>query len=443
LSDLNLRTAPSLAALCAMLAGCGDGGVASTPAPPSVNASLANLVASESFTNDAATHSASFNLGNATTISGSSASSTLTIAYDQATKTYTLSTQGRSQSFSPADITSNGNGLGVFKTSTSPYKDILSLNAATFGWSNGPQYVGLGFWQRNAVSGSTQTTSFDIFTYGLDTPASGLPHNGQATLETFAFGLTTTPGYEPASFSGKGQVDIDFQKGIFSTSTYVTETSLVSGATATGGSNELTGSGTLSASDGILTGLVDYSGAHANTPGILKGRLYGASGQEVGATFTGNGADGSVVSGALVGYAPTGTSLTPANLSQTHLVSDQLYYTLADTLYATHGYSITAYFTSNGVDHQQLTQHTSGGIDVPANYILPYVQYAKGDEISGGPSNFTTYQKTVNGQTVTTELYNSGSSNRAYPLKPYSPYILRSNPPHSHTHTTIGGMCMA
>ncbi|HEX7858055.1 MAG TPA: hypothetical protein VF503_30605 [Sphingobium sp.] len=104
------------------------------------------------------------------------------------------------------------------------------------------------------------------------------------------------------------------------------------------------------------------------------------------------------------------------NLSLTNLVTDQLYYTLADTLYATHGYAIPAYWTSTSVDHQQLTQNPAGGLGVPANYLLPYVQFAASDRIPNGPANFTTYQKVSNGQTVTAEVYNSGTANTEFAL---------------------------
>ncbi|WP_241127781.1 transferrin-binding protein-like solute binding protein [Novosphingobium terrae] len=396
------------------LAACGSdggGGVASTTAPPAAptNASLASLVASQSFPNDATTHSATFNLSTSQTISGSSAKSALTIQYDLASNTYTLTTQGRSQSFAATDITSNANGQAVFKKTTGSTLDYLTLQAATFGGTGGAKYVGLGFWQRNGVSGTTQNTSFDIFTYGLDTPASAVPRTGQAALATYVFGLTTTPGYEPASFSGTGRFDIDFQRGLFSTATSVTESALVTGAGATGGGVQLTGSGTLSSTDGTLSGLVNYSGLHANATGTLSGRLYGPNGQEVGASFTANGADGSAASGSLIGYAPT-TALTPVNLSLVNLVTNQLYYTLADTLYASHGNATPAYYTSTGADHLQLTQTPDGSLLVPNNYALPSYQYTAADKISGS-ANFTTYQKTVNGQTATTEVYNSGSAN--------------------------------
>lgn len=404
---------PAASMALAACGGDGGSGVSSTPAVRT-NASLTSLVASQTFTNDATTHSATFNLGTSQTISGASAKSALTIQYDLASNTYTLATQGRSQSFAAADSTSNANGQAVFKKTTGTTQDYLTLQAATFGGSGGTKYVGLGFWQRNTVSGSTQTTGFDIFTYGLDTPLSAVPRSGQAALTTYVFGLTTTPGYEPASFSGTGRFDIDFQRGIFSTATSVSESALVSGAGTSGGSVALTGSGTLSSSDGTLSGLVNYGGLHANATGTLSGRLYGPNGQEVGASFTANGVDGSAASGSLIGYVPT-NALTPANLSLANLVTSQLYFTLADTLYASHGYASPVYYTSTGTDHLQLTQNPDGSLLVPSNYILPYYQYAATDKISGA-ANFTTYQKTVNGQTGTTEVYNSGPANTELPL---------------------------
>lgn len=402
----------SLASLA--LAGCGgdggNGGVASAPVPLT-NASLAKLVASQSFTNDAATQSASFNLSNSQTVTGSSAKSTLTIQYDLASNTYTLIAPGRSQSFAAADITSNANGQAEFKKTANGATDYLTLGAATFGGTSGPQYVGLGSWQRNTVNGSSQSTSFDIFTYGLNTPASGVPRTGQAALNAYVFGLTTKPNVEPASFSGNGRFDIDFLRGIFNTSAYVTENSLVSGASASGGNIQFYSSGALSSTDGTLSGLAYYSGMHAYASGTLNGRLYGPAGQEVGASFSVNGTDGSAASGALIAYA-SGTPLSPTNLSITNLVTSQLYGAQGASLYVSRNAFSGAltYFTSFGVEYQQLTQAPDGSLLVPGTSNRPYFQYAASDKISGA-ANFTTYQKTVNGQTGTTEVYNAGSGN--------------------------------
>lgn len=399
---------------CLALAACGgdggNGGVASAPSPIT-NSSLAKLVISQSFTNDAATHSANFNLSNSQTVSGSSAKSALTIQYDVASNTYTLTSQGRSQSFAPTDITSNANGQAAFQKAANGVTDYLTLGAATFGGTGGPQYVGIGSWQRNTLNGSAQNTSFDIFTYGLNTPASGVPRTGQAALNAYVFGLTTKPNFEPAAFNGNGRFDIDFQRGIFNTSAYVTENSLVSGASASGGSIQFYSSGTLSSADGTLSGLAYYSGMHADASGTLNGRLYGPAGQEVGASFSVNGTDGSSASGALLAYAPS-TPLSPTNLSITNLVTSQLYGAVGASLYVARNAISGAltYFTNTSAEFQQLTQAPDGSLLVPGTSNRPYFQYTAGDRINGA-ANFTTYQKTVNGQTGTTEVYNAGSGN--------------------------------
>ena len=398
-------------ALSACGGGGGDGGVASTPTPTptqvATNASLAKLTVAQVFASDAATQTASFNSTSSNTLTGASASAPLTIQYDASSNSYTISTQGRSQSFGSPDLVSGANGAGVFKKSGATSSDYLQLYAATYGGSGGPSYVGMGLWQRVALSGSTQNTTFDYFAYGLATPASGGPHSGQAALATTVYGITTTPGYQARSFIGNGRMDIDFQRGIFSTDTYVNETELVSGAGSSGGGIELTGSGTLSSSTGTLSGLVHYGGLHADASGTLSGRLYGPSGQEVGAAFTATGSDGSSASGALIGYASV-WPLGAVNLSLTNLVTDQLYYTAGEGLWAV---TSGSYFTSTGLDYNQLTQHPNGGVDLPANDLLPQVQFAASDAISGGAANFTTYQKSINGQSVTLEIYKPGSAN--------------------------------
>jgi hypothetical protein len=302
----------------------------------------------------------------------------------------------------------------VFKKTTGTTQDYLTLQAATFGGTGGGKICRAGLLATQR--GQRLHTDHQLRHLHLwhRHARLGRAAQRQAALATYVFGLTTTPGYEPASFSGTGRFNIDFQRGIFSTMTSVSESALVSGAGASGGGVQLTGSGTLSSTDGTLSGLVNYSGLHANATGTLSGRLYGPNGQEVGASFTANGADGSAASGALIGYMPA-AALTPANLSLANLVTSQLYYTLADTLYASHGYATPVYYTSTGTDHLQLTQNPDGSLLVPSNYILPYYQYAATDKISGA-ANFTTYQKTVNGQTGTIEVYNSGPANTELPL---------------------------
>jgi len=69
------------------------------------NNSIDSLVASQRFVNDAATATTALELTNKTTISTHGAKPALEVRYDAGAQTYTLSTPGRSQSFSPADAT--------------------------------------------------------------------------------------------------------------------------------------------------------------------------------------------------------------------------------------------------------------------------------------------------------------------------------------------------
>jgi hypothetical protein len=387
---------------------------ASTPPPVATNTSLAELTVSQSFTNDAATLAAIFNLSNSTTTSGTANGSTLTINYAADSNTYTISTQGRSQSFTAADLSSSSGGQAVYQKSDGTNRDVLTLEAATFGnnpqyvGGGSPQYVGMGFWQRNVVQGSTQSISYDGFAYGLATPASAVPRVGQATMATVVFGLTTVPGYEPQSFSGTGAFNVDFEHGIFNTGANVTETGLFTGATSEPG--RVLASGTLSTSDGAFSGLVNYWGLHANDSGTLNGRLYGPAGQEMGAVFSATGSDGSATIGEMTGYIPPFPTHALVNFTLSDLVQDQVFSTRGEGLFTSNTTAGVVYQTSIGLDFGQLTQYVSGGLVVPAFYDLPTSQYAATDKISGA-ANFTTYRKVTDGQTVTTEIYNPGNGN--------------------------------
>jgi hypothetical protein len=86
-----------------MLSGCGDGGggsvaSVSTPAAPTSNTTLASLVASQSFANNAASETDTI-AASANVTAASSTSHPLTFSYDLASNSYTVSTQGRSQTF--------------------------------------------------------------------------------------------------------------------------------------------------------------------------------------------------------------------------------------------------------------------------------------------------------------------------------------------------------
>lgn len=410
-------------AACVVLTGCGGGGnsVASAGSSPPVsggsgngsgtptNTTLANLQYSQSFHNDAVTHTATFNLTSSEDITGSSAKSGLTIAYDAASRGYTLTVDGRTQSFLPTDVTSSDTNQTIYQKNNGSDIDHLTLVKTPYDGTFTPQYVAMGYWQRNTISGSTQSTTYDSFTYGLNTPAAAIPRSGQAAFQTSVFGITTTPGYQPRSFQGAGRFDVDFLTGIFSTDTSVTETELVSGSGTVGGGIELTGGGHLSSSDGSFSGFIHYGGFNANASGVINGSFYGPSAQELGASFSANGADGSSVSGSLTGARDT--TLAPVNLTLVNQVTSQLFYPTESLLTTTSG-GADGFQVRQTPMITQLNLHTSGNFEFgPGTSLLPGGPFTVADEVASSTPNFVTYQKSLNGQQVTIDMYKPGAGN--------------------------------
>jgi hypothetical protein len=236
-----------------------------------------------------------------------------------------------------------------------------------------------------------------------------VPRTGQAAYSTNVFGLATTPGYEPIAFQGTGRFDVNFLTGVFSTSASTTETGLVTGYGVSGGGVGITGSGHLSSSDGTFSGTVGYGGQNASGQGALAGRFYGPNGTELGATFSASGADGSAASGAIVGVQ--NSSLAPTNLNLTNLVADQLYYIQGEQFVRmqTPTGDVNASAT---LGYSQAQQSVSGNFSV----TTPTTEFQGGtfaatDQVSARLPNFTSYQKTTNGQVSTLDLYKTGAGN--------------------------------
>ena len=227
-------TAVALAAAVLTLEGCGGGeGVGPTPPPPpapATNSSFANLTSSQTFSSDSATTSVTFDLTTKTASAGAASEPALTISYDATTKSYTVSAPGRSEVFAPGDtVTSATTGQTRFAKVDGANHDFLTLVSIPYSGTTANQYVQLAYWQRDVLTGNQQDTTFDTLTYGFATAASAIPRTGTASFNTDVFGLATTPGFEPRVFQGAGRFDVDFQAGIFSTSTPLTETGLVTG----------------------------------------------------------------------------------------------------------------------------------------------------------------------------------------------------------------------
>lgn len=400
---MNIRNSAVGTALLLSLAGCGgggSGGVSSTPtptpAPVPTNATLMDLKYSQSFTNDAALLTGSWDLTTSTVFDGTAQRSNLTISYDAKSGGYTLSANGRSQTFIAADITSQDNYDTVYKKSAASGSDYLTLVKTPYSGGSGPQNVAMGFWQHNATADSRQSVEFASFTYGLPTATAMVPRTGSAAYGIDVFGLVTMPGEEPRSFQGAGQFDIDFLQGIFTTQTYVTEYAQVSGAGTSGGGIELRAGGSLSSSDGTFSGNAVHGSSYGQSSGTIEGRFYGSNGQELGATFQTGDAGGLAAVGSLVGSK--NGSLTPANQSLTGLTHEQLFYTRGGSLIGQ-----LTWLNSETFTFSPPVSDMGGG------------RFTINDKVVSGGPNFTTYAKLIDSpygsQQVVLELYKSGAAN--------------------------------
>jgi hypothetical protein len=223
-----LKASVALLAL-ATLSACGDGGgggVASTPTPPPPpappsppppppppNTSLINLTSSESFVNDAATGSANF----PKTGTGQTATATptaMTVAYDLASKGYTLTVGSRSLTFLPSDIDAaqSNAGVAVYVKRNGTTTDSLSLTKPGTAGRFTYEFVGGGFWQRTTDGAAAVSGSFDAFSYGKPTTDAAVPRTGRAEYAIDVLGVETVPN-NVLGITGTGTTQIDFTTG--------------------------------------------------------------------------------------------------------------------------------------------------------------------------------------------------------------------------------------
>ncbi|MCJ1962176.1 transferrin-binding protein-like solute binding protein [Novosphingobium mangrovi (ex Hu et al. 2023)] len=401
---MNLKSVLACTTLAGLLAACGGGGssggaIGSVPPPPApTNSSLADLRYDQSFANDAAGVSAVWDMTTGTGVSSRPEPVSLAIAYDADTNGYTISANDIVRTFLPSDIQTTSENETVYLV------DDTRLTLITKGYAGDltTNYVRMGLLQDNRVEGSLQSADLISFTYGLPTNAAATPRSGSAAYATQAFGASTAPGEEPKAFMGAGQIDFDFAQGIFSGHSYLNEYGLVSGSQISGGGIELTTLGQISSQDASLTGTAVFRGWDGTVASALNGSLYGPDGQELGASFSGQNADGMSVTGSIVGQQDS--ALTPANLSFANMTQEQRFITqISEYARGSLTWQNSETFLFRGYSSDQ-----SGG------------QFTISDKVDGR-ANFRTYQKTFDNtyygtQDVTLELYQTGAANSQLPL---------------------------
>lgn len=389
--------------------GSGGGDSPGLPTPPPTNSSITNLVADQLFSGPAATTTNEFDLASGTTVAGGGSAETISVQYNAAAKSYTVSVAGRSQTFAPGDATSSVGGETRFQKDSAAGKDRLTLVTTPYTGTTSNRYVGLGYWQRSSIAGSRQHDQFATFVYGLNTPAAAMPRSGRANFNIDVFGISSVPGYEPSVLQGRGLFDVDFISGVFSTKTYLTETALLTGDQIVGGGIELNGSGLLSASDAAFSGYVTADSRNARLSGSLSGRFYGPGADEVGASFSATNSAGASFTGSFTGQRGSGPAV---NLALTNLVAPQSFYGAGTILDVGRIDGDSAaqvrHYHAGGTFHERLNGTFAYS---PGLSNMPGGEFTPDSIVSSGDPNFTAYEKTFGDRTVRLELFKIGSAN--------------------------------
>ncbi len=279
------------------------------------NTSLAGKLVSETFAGTSVTGAASTVPPGP--ITGTAGASTVSVRYDAALNAYTVTNaaRSRSQTFSMADaVTSADPKLVTFRKTGIGQVDNLTLTKATAFGKGGYEWVQGGWWQR---SKATTLTTSDVVAFGIPTLDAAVPRSGNGTYALSIYGIGAWQRAQTFG-SGSGTMSADFAKGSLTGNGDIFQFNT---ATKSLSSHDIWSfTARLSSSANTVSGTFGFDGVS----GSLKGRFYGPTGQEFGATvfgrgqnFAGTGAFTGVLLGSQTGYSNPASSLIDLKGDQT------------------------------------------------------------------------------------------------------------------------------
>ncbi|MBB5984876.1 hypothetical protein [Sphingobium lignivorans] len=247
---------------------------------------------------------------------GQAASGALTIAYDAGSRSYTISTAGRSATFAPADLVESGSPDFISFEKLGTTSEALTLTRPGTSGALTYRYVGGGAWERATVSGDQLDFSYDPFTYGIETPDTSLARTGTGVYAVSLVGARAMEA--PYAMAGSGTLQVDFLSGSLASSGVLTSidvgTGLIKGIGVYFGEASLSSTANNFSGDFFMDDGTRFTGGWA-------GRFYGPEAEEVGAAWHLTSADGQVAAGYMLGRQD-GT-IEPVNWTLTPLVFDQ------------------------------------------------------------------------------------------------------------------------
>ena len=401
------------------------------PPPPPTNASLVGALLSQLFPGDGASGRAILApLSAVPSAVTPAALSNVTVRFDAATNSYTVSAAGRSQTFGPTHRDPGSTAaLQSYTRDEGTTSDLLLMSrAGGYDATSTNTYVAHGLWLRLGTADVSAPISYDSFVYGVETPAAGVPRSGEAAYETEIHGMLTMPGQSLHLLSGYGGLVIDFQTGHFVYEAYPAQTAIDTGVGSSGGSMRLRGGGVLDSSSNGFTGQISYeysTGATQTTSvfGSMKGRLYGPGAAEAGGVFSANSPTGASLTGSFAGGRSTATALS--NPTLTRIIGRELFFSSGtdfSTARDSSGNILGGYGSRSGA---QITLQPGSFTLVPGVESLYSTAPYTAAEIVAAPDrpNFTTYARTFEGVDLRVSQYKIGPANTELALT-YSSFAL-------------------
>ncbi|MGR4892172.1 transferrin-binding protein-like solute binding protein [Sphingopyxis sp. LARHCG72] len=216
-----------------------------------------------------------------------------TIAYDAGAQAYSVTVGSRTATFLPANIDAaqSNSSITVYTLGTGPTTQSLTITKPGASGRFNYQYVQGAFWQSITDGTATVSGTLDAMTYGFPTADTAVQRSGRAEYVLDFLGARTH-GASLVGFSGDGRAQVDLATGVLT----------IRGSIAyPGGSGDtFGGEATIAADRNRLTGSFSLG---FDIRGQISGALYGPHGQEIGASFAGQGVSDptSIVAGSFLG----------------------------------------------------------------------------------------------------------------------------------------------
>lgn len=275
-----------LVATQASLPPTGPSGGGAPAASSGANASLVAPIASDSFATFASdlkqNHGVIFGMYSGVTASVAEQLDygALTINYDATSDSYVVSDGAHSQNFTPAALQPSNHITADYRISGTSGGKLSVLLAGAANSYFQLSYLSYGLWSDDVAQ--IAQNNYRSFTFGIETPATNLPHSGAALFNGIVDGYwaSSGPTYRLLGESS-GSILANFYTGEVRTTMTLAGTDPTNGAIATLG--QIDGYGQIAGATS------HYAGTMANSDssytGTFQGAFYGPSAQEAGLSF--------------------------------------------------------------------------------------------------------------------------------------------------------------